>query len=75
MAAANVKTERGYIVVDDYLRTSAPHIFAAGDVTGRMMLVQSASYDARLAAENAVLGAGAALPTRPDRAARRFHRS
>jgi dihydrolipoamide dehydrogenase len=58
LAAANVKTERGYIVVDDYLRTSAPHIFAAGDVTGRMMLVQSASYDARLAAENAVLGAG-----------------
>jgi pyruvate/2-oxoglutarate dehydrogenase complex dihydrolipoamide dehydrogenase (E3) component len=58
LAAANIKTERGYIVVDDYLRTSAPHIFAAGDVTGRMMLVQSASYDARLAAENAVLGAG-----------------
>lgn len=58
LAAANVKTERGYIVVDDYLRTSAPHIFAAGDVTGRMMLVQSAGYDARVAAENAVLGAG-----------------
>jgi pyruvate/2-oxoglutarate dehydrogenase complex dihydrolipoamide dehydrogenase (E3) component len=58
LAAANVKTERSYIVVDDYLRTSTPHIFAAGDVTGRMMLVQSASYDARVAAENAVLGAG-----------------
>ncbi len=58
LTAANVKTERGYVVVDDYLRTSAPHIFAAGDVTGRMMLVQSASYDARIAAENAVLGAG-----------------
>jgi pyruvate/2-oxoglutarate dehydrogenase complex dihydrolipoamide dehydrogenase (E3) component len=57
-AARVVTTERGYIVVDDYLRTSTPHIFAAGDVTGRMMLVQSASYDARLAAENAVLGAG-----------------
>ena len=58
LAAANVKTERGYIVVDDYLRTSTSHIFAAGDVTGRMMLVQSAGYDARVAAENAVLGAG-----------------
>ncbi len=57
LEAADVKTERGYIVVDDYLRTTAPHIFAAGDVTGRMMLVQSASYDARIAAENAVLGA------------------
>jgi pyruvate/2-oxoglutarate dehydrogenase complex dihydrolipoamide dehydrogenase (E3) component len=52
---AGVKTERSYVVVDDYLRTSAPHIFAAGDVTGRMMLVQSASYEARIAAENAVL--------------------
>ncbi len=58
LAAADVQTERGYILVDDYLRTSTPHIFAAGDVTGRMMLVQSASYDARIAAENAVLGTG-----------------
>jgi pyruvate/2-oxoglutarate dehydrogenase complex dihydrolipoamide dehydrogenase (E3) component len=58
LAAAKVKTERGYVVVDDYLRTSAPHIFAAGDINGRMMLVQSAGYEARIAAENAVLGAG-----------------
>lgn len=56
--AAGVRTERNYIIVDDYLRTSADHIFAAGDITGRMMLVQSGSYDGRLAAENAVLGLG-----------------
>ncbi|MBX7250761.1 MAG: NAD(P)/FAD-dependent oxidoreductase [Candidatus Promineofilum sp.] len=49
-----VKTERGYITVDDALRTSVPHIFAAGDVNGRMMLVQSAGHEARIAAENAV---------------------
>ncbi len=54
--AAGVKTERSYVVVDDFLRTSAPHIFAAGDITGRMMLVQSAGYEARIAAENAILG-------------------
>jgi dihydrolipoamide dehydrogenase len=53
---AGVQHERGYIVVDDTLRTSAPHIFAAGDLTGRMMLVQSATYEGRLAAQNAVLG-------------------
>jgi pyruvate/2-oxoglutarate dehydrogenase complex dihydrolipoamide dehydrogenase (E3) component len=58
LPAAGVQTERGYIVVDDHLRTTAPHIFAAGDVNGRMMLVQSASYQARIAAENAILGAG-----------------
>jgi len=55
-AAAGVETERGYVAVDDTLRTSAPHIFAAGDITGRMMLVQSANYEGTLAAENAVLG-------------------
>jgi dihydrolipoamide dehydrogenase len=54
--AAGVETRRGYVVVDDCLRTSAPHVFAAGDVTGRMMLVQSANYEGNLAAENAVLG-------------------
>ncbi len=57
LEAAGVKTERGYVVVDDALRTSVPHIFAAGDITGRMMLVQSANDEARIAAENAVLGA------------------
>lgn len=56
LAAAGVNSERGYVVVDDTLQTSVPHIFAAGDLTGRMMLVQSGSYEARLAAENAVLG-------------------
>lgn len=56
LAAAGVETDGRYVRVDDSLRTSADHIFAAGDITGRMMLVQSASYEALLAAENAVLG-------------------
>jgi dihydrolipoamide dehydrogenase len=56
LAAAGVETHRGYVTVDDCLRTSAPHVFAAGDLTGRMMLVQSANYEGSLAAENAVLG-------------------
>jgi len=56
LAVAGVEAARGYITVDDTLRTTAPHIFAAGDITGRMMLVQSASHEARIAAENALLG-------------------
>jgi dihydrolipoamide dehydrogenase len=55
-AAAGVAIERSYVVVDDYLRTSVPHIFAAGDVDGHSMLVQSARLEGRVAAENAVLG-------------------
>ena len=53
---ARVKTDRGYILVDDSLQTSAEYIYAAGDITGRMMLVQSATYEGRIAAENAILG-------------------
>jgi pyruvate/2-oxoglutarate dehydrogenase complex dihydrolipoamide dehydrogenase (E3) component len=56
LEAAGVEAERSYIKVDHTLRTSQPHIFAAGDITGRMMLVQGATDEARAAAQNAVLG-------------------
>lgn len=48
---------RGFVQVDDYLRTSSPHIFAGGDITGRLMLVPEAIQDGFVAATNAVLGA------------------
>ena len=44
------------MTVDKYLRTSAPHIFAAGDITGRLMLVPQALRDGFVAATNAVQG-------------------
>src|SRR5215472_14230490 len=47
---------RGFVQVDDYLRTSSPHIFAAGDITGRLMLVPEAIQDGFVAATNAILG-------------------
>ena len=56
LEVAGVEVERGHVRVDDALRTSAPHVFAAGDITGRMMLVQSATYEGNLAAEQTVLG-------------------
>jgi dihydrolipoamide dehydrogenase len=48
---------RGFIRIDEYLRTSVPHIFAAGDITGRLMLVPQALRDGFVAATNAVQGA------------------
>jgi dihydrolipoamide dehydrogenase len=47
---------RGFVQVDANLQTSAPHIFAAGDVTGRLMLVPQAIHDGFIAATNAVQG-------------------
>jgi pyruvate/2-oxoglutarate dehydrogenase complex dihydrolipoamide dehydrogenase (E3) component len=56
--AANVKTELSYVAVDDRFQTSEPTVYAAGDITGRMMLVQSAQIEGRLVAENALLDRG-----------------
>ena len=53
---------RGFIQVDQYLRTSAENIFAAGDVTGRLLLVPQAIYDGFIAATNAVQGPSMPLP-------------
>ena len=62
LAAAGVETtERGYVRVDAQLRTSVPHVFAAGDITGRLMLVPNAAQDGYLAATNAVEDEGFTL--------------
>ena len=63
LANANVETDkRGFIRVDEFLRTSAEHVFAAGDVTGRLMLVPQAIQDGFVAATNAVRGLTMKVP-------------
>lgn len=57
---AAVKTDRGYIVVDEFQRTSATHIYAAGDVTGQMPLSSVASMQGRKIARHAL-----GLPIKP----------
>jgi pyruvate/2-oxoglutarate dehydrogenase complex dihydrolipoamide dehydrogenase (E3) component len=54
--AAGVQSDsRGFVQVDSCLRTSAPHVFAAGDVTGHLMVVHEAVRAAYVAATNAAL--------------------
>ncbi len=43
---------RGYVVVNDYLETTAPDIYAIGDVNGGQMLAHVASYEAFVAVDN-----------------------
>jgi dihydrolipoamide dehydrogenase len=47
--------------VNAELRTSASHVFAAGDVTGRLMLVPQALQDGFVAATNAVESAATTI--------------
>ena len=50
--AAGVKVdERGFIPVDQHLRTNVPNIFAIGDVVGNPMLAHKATHEAKVAAE------------------------
>jgi dihydrolipoamide dehydrogenase len=49
-AGVNVD-ERGFIAVDEHMRTNVPHIFAIGDVVGQPMLAHKATHEAKVAAE------------------------
>ncbi|MDP7292261.1 MAG: FAD-dependent oxidoreductase, partial [Verrucomicrobiota bacterium] len=49
---AGVETERGRILCDAHMRTSAPHIFAGGDCTGPHEIVHIAVQQGEIAAHN-----------------------
>ncbi|TXH72726.1 MAG: dihydrolipoyl dehydrogenase, partial [Thiothrix sp.] len=42
---------RGFIHVDEQMRTNVPHIFAIGDIVGQPMLAHKATHEAKVAAE------------------------
>ncbi len=58
--AAGVTTERGFIPVDEFQRSSAAHIYAAGDITGQMLLSSVAAMQGRKIALHALQ-----LPVQP----------
>ncbi len=43
--------ERGFIIVNEQMRTDDPHIFAIGDIVGGAMLAHKATHEGRVAAE------------------------
>ena len=49
-AGVNV-SERGFIAVDQQMRTNVPHIFAIGDIVGQPMLAHKAVHEGHVAAE------------------------
>ena len=48
-ALTDLEYNRGAIVVDDFMRTNLPNVYAAGDVTGKIMLAHVASRQAEVA--------------------------
>ena len=60
LEALGVQMERGFIVVDDGMRTNVPGVYAIGDVTGKLALAHVASAQGIVAAETI-----AGVETRP----------
>jgi glutathione reductase (NADPH) len=54
--------KKGEVVVDEYSRTTAPHIYAVGDVTDRLQLTPVAIHEAMCFVETAFKN----NPTKPD---------
>ncbi len=47
-----LKLRNGFIITDQRLRTTLPHIYAVGDVNGRALLAHVASKEGEIAADN-----------------------
>lgn len=52
LEAAGVHSERGYVPVDRHLRSNVPHIYAAGDLSGKLPLSSVASMQGRKIADH-----------------------
>jgi dihydrolipoyl dehydrogenase len=50
-AIDGLTTDRGYVVVDDHMRTGVPHLYAIGDIAPGYALAHVASHEAVVAVE------------------------
>jgi dihydrolipoamide dehydrogenase len=50
-AAGVAVSDRGFVPVDDRMRTNVGHVFAIGDVVGQPMLAHKATHEGKVAAE------------------------
>jgi dihydrolipoamide dehydrogenase len=51
LGVTGVATERGFITIDDEMRTNVPGVYAIGDVTGKLMLAHVAMQQGVISAE------------------------
>jgi dihydrolipoamide dehydrogenase len=51
LESVGVKLDKGFIVVDERLRTNVPGIYATGDVVGQPMLAHKATHEGEVVAE------------------------
>ncbi|PMQ02056.1 MAG: dihydrolipoyl dehydrogenase [Dictyoglomus sp. NZ13-RE01] len=51
LESVGIKTDRGRIIVDNYLRTNVEGFYAVGDVIGGLLLAHKAMYDGETVAE------------------------
>lgn len=54
LEAAGISVSGGFVPVDEYQRTSVPHIYAAGDITGQLPLSSVATAQGRVVARHAL---------------------
>ena len=52
LEAAGIKTDRGFVSVNNMYQTSAPNVYAIGDLAGPPLLAHAASHEGVVAAEH-----------------------
>lgn len=56
LESIGVKLDRGYIVVNEYLQTTVPHIYSVGDTNGEFPFTHAAGMEGKVVVRNALFG-------------------